>query len=110
MISKGVKPSSNENPIKVQLAEKKKDDSALVAEEMAEGDDGPAQEEKKEKEEKQKKNDEFNRVSDDIKSEAASEALGTELIQLTNMEVQSVKANIMRSIRKKSTKDNLNLA
>lgn len=39
MIAKGVKPASNDNPIKVQRAEKKKDDSALVAEEMADGDE-----------------------------------------------------------------------
>lgn len=40
MVAKGVKPATVDNPIKVQRAEKKKDDSSLVAEEMAEGDDG----------------------------------------------------------------------
>lgn len=80
MISRGVKPATVDNPIKVARAEKKKDDSALVAEEMAEGDehtqevadraDDFARAEKKEKE---KKNDEFNRVPDDIKSDAAAE-------------------------------------
>jgi len=62
------------------MAEKKKDDSELVAQEIADGDDLHENEgEKKQKEEKQKKNDEFNRVPDDIKNEMA---FGAELVQL----------------------------
>lgn len=91
MISKGVKPASVDNPIKVVKRVQKKDDSALVAEEMAEGDehtqdiaDQADDITRQEKKEKQKKNDEFNRVSDDIKNDAASELLGSELIQLSS--------------------------
>lgn len=80
LINKGVKPASAENPIKVQMAEKKKDDSELVASEIADGDDLPHESdgEKKEKQEKQKKNDEFNRVPSDV----MNDALGAELVQL----------------------------
>lgn len=39
MLGRGVKAASTDNPIKVPRAEKKKDDSALVAEEMADGDE-----------------------------------------------------------------------
>jgi len=90
MKSKGVKPATVDNPIKVQRAEKKKDDSALVAEEMADGDEHTQEVADKvddasraEKKEKQKKNDEFNRVPDDVKADAAAEQLGAELVQLS---------------------------
>jgi len=82
------------------MAEKKKDDSALVAEEMAEGEDPhESDEQKKEKEEKQKKNDEFNRVPDDIKNEAAAEQLGAELVQLGGQAV-GIKGSLIKNIKR----------
>lgn len=82
------------------MAEKKKDDSALVAEEMADGEDyHESDEQKKEKEEKQKKNDEFNRVPDDIKNEAAAEQLGAELVQLGGQAV-GIKGSLIKNINR----------
>ena len=82
------------------MAEKKKDDSALVAEEMADGEDPhESDEQKKEKEEKQKKNDEFNRVPDDIKNEAAAEQLGAELVQLGGQAV-GIKGSLSKNIKR----------
>lgn len=98
LMSRGVRPATVENPIKVQVAEKKKDDSALVAEEMADGDDWhESEDQKKEKEAKQKKNDEFNRVPDDIKNEMASEQLGAELVQLGAQAV-GIKGSLMHNL------------
>lgn len=104
MVAKGVKPATVDNPIKVQRAEKKKDDSALVAEEMAEGDehtqdvaDKVDDMQKAEKKAKQKKNDEFNSVSDDIKMQAAGDILGADLVQLSSK--MGIKQNIMHNIR-----------
>ena len=103
MLAKGVKPASTENPIKVQRPEKKKDDSALVAAEMADGDDGNNAQEvaekvddasRAEKKQKQHKLDEFNKVPDDIKADAAAEQLGAELVQLS-----SEALGIKRSLR-----------
>lgn len=100
LMSRGVRPATVENPIKVQVAEKKKDDSALVAEEMADGDDWhESEDQKKEKEAKQKKNDEFNRVPDDIKNEMASEQLGAELVQLGAQAV-GIKGSLMHNLKK----------
>lgn len=107
MIAKGVKPASVDNPIKVQRAEKKRDDSALVAEEMADGDDVHPQEAedkaddaaRAEKKERQKKNDAFNSVPDDIKADAAAEQLGAELVQLSS-EALGIKRSLMKNIRR----------
>lgn len=110
-MAKGVKPASNDNPIKVQRAIVKKDDSSLVAEEMAEGDEHTQEvadkvddAEFQQKKDKQKKNDEFNRVSDDMKTQAAADVLGAELVQV--QAELGIKANLMKNIQKV----NLNLA
>ena len=91
----------------MQRAEKKKDDSALVAEEMAEGDehtqdvaDKVDDMQKAQKKEQQKKNDEFNRVPDEIKTEMAGDILGADFLQLSSR--MGIKHNIMKNIRKVS--------
>lgn len=82
------------------MAEKKKDDSALVAEEMADGDEiHESDDQKKEKEEKQKKNDEFNRVPDDIKNEKLEEQLGAELVQLSGKAV-GIKGSLINNLNR----------
>lgn len=76
---------------------------------MADGDDFHSQEVaekaddqgRAEKKEKQKKLDEFNKVPDDIKADAAAEQLGAELVQIS-VQALGIKSSLQNNMRKVS--------